>query len=172
MHPLLSYLGAAGLAGQAALLFVLFFRKQAASFPVFTAWIGYLTLETFGLIVFRNFASNHSYFVAYWAGAIPDYVLQLALLYEIARSVLLPNHRRTPAKAFWILGVLVFLSLLITIFVVSHARHDTLSMINSAIERTNLTFSLLRCLLFASITIFADLLADGFCYRLLVDNLA
>jgi hypothetical protein len=148
----------AGLVGQAILLYVLFVRRRILSFPFFTIWIAYLEVETIVDFFVRTTMSPYAYFVAFWAAITPECLLQLCILYEILINVLFPNKRRPPAKSFWILGSLIFLSLLATALAVSAAKHGAPKWIDNLVNTISLAFSLSRCLLFASITLFSNVL--------------
>jgi hypothetical protein len=151
-------LGVAGLLGQTILLYVLFSRNRVLSLPMFTVWIAYLEIEAIVNLFVRTTMSTHAYFVVFWAGLAPEYILQLGVLYEIARNVLFPHHRRPPKKAFWILGTLVFLSLLISAIVFGTAKHGAPKWTDNVLNTSSVSLSLLRCLLFASITLFSNVL--------------
>lgn len=153
-----SILQMAGLLGQAILLYVLVSRRRIVSFPIFTIWIAYLELETIVDFFVRTTMSPHAYFVVFWAGVFPEDVLQLGVLYEIARNVLMPNNRRLPAKALWISGILISFSLLITAVAAATAKHGAPRWIDNVVNTASLSLSLLRCLLFGSITLFSNVL--------------
>ena len=81
----------AGFAANLALLAVLLIKKRARQFPIFTAYVGYEIAETVILVFVSAGGNQHIYFRAYWGLALGDYVLQLAIIYEIAREVLRPT---------------------------------------------------------------------------------
>lgn len=84
-------LWAASLIGNAALLFVLIYRKRWREFPVFSGWIAFdVTLEVLMLVVYRH-GSAHLYSAIYWISVAVDFALQLGVVFEIARIVLRPT---------------------------------------------------------------------------------
>jgi hypothetical protein len=114
MHPLIdNLLWAAAFAGDLLLLAVLIFRRHYRNFPFFTSLAVFNVAREITLFVIRSRFSRHAYFVTYWALVIPDYLLQVGILYEIARNAVFPTRRKTHLQAFCILGILVFLSILI-----------------------------------------------------------
>jgi hypothetical protein len=171
MHPLIdNLLWASAFAGELLLLVILIFRRHYSSFPFFTSLTAFNVAREIALFVIRERFSHHAYFVTYWALVIPDYLLQVGILYEIARNALFPTHRRTPTRAFWILGILVLLSVLITAWTAGTAKAAAPLWIDKIIDVTNLAFSLLRCLLFASISVFSQVL--GISWRNYVQRIA
>lgn len=140
------------------LLAVLLKKAHYRSFPALTAMIAFDAAKDATLFFVQRYFSPHAYFVVYWSAVIPDYFLQLVLVYEITRNALLPHGRKTPRKAFIILGFFVLVSLLITAIVASHAKQGAPRWIENVIDTASLTLSLLRCLLFASITLFSNVL--------------
>jgi hypothetical protein len=81
-------LWAAGFILNAALFFVLVFKRRYRIVPWFTAWMGFQCVYTITLFVEYRLGSKHLYAVLYWSGALLDFLLQIAVVLEIARSVL------------------------------------------------------------------------------------
>ncbi len=105
-------LWAAGFIGHVALLLVLLLRGRWREFPVFTSLIAYHVGVTTLLFFTHRYGSYQAYKNAYWTAAVGDFILQVALIYEIARIVLRPtgswiaDTRKT--FLFWgALGVLI-----------------------------------------------------------------
>lgn len=82
---------AAGFIGHVALVLVLLIRKRYKDYPVFCSFILYQALTTVLLFVVSRFMSPHAYFQAYWITGFADYLLQVAVIFEIARDVLRPT---------------------------------------------------------------------------------
>lgn len=79
-----------GFAGHLALLWVLFRRRRARQFPVFTALILVNVLRTAILYLVRRSGTDYAYFQAYvWLGML-DVLLQLGVVYEVATHVFRP----------------------------------------------------------------------------------
>ena len=101
-------LWAASFAGNAVLLLILIVRGRWRAFPVFTALIGFEIAETILLYTVYRLCSLPVYAGTYWTASILDLSLQLALIFEIARSVLKPTGAwvQDARKMFVIVGVL------------------------------------------------------------------
>lgn len=95
-------LWAAGFIGHVALVFVLVFRKRAWEFPVFTGFVAWEALTTIMLFLVSQYGTKHTYFLTYWITGFADYIVQLAVIYEVARDVLRPTGTwvRDARKAF------------------------------------------------------------------------
>ena len=99
-------LWATGFVGHVALLTVLLFRGRWRAFPVFTALIAFDTGLTIALYLLYKYASHNWYAHAYWSADVVDFCLQLALVAEIARTVLRPTGTwiRDARKQFLLFG--------------------------------------------------------------------
>jgi hypothetical protein len=84
-------LWAATFMGHVALLSILLLRGRWRSFPVFTTLIAFNVALTALLYLIYTQGSHAWYGRVYWTSAIFDFVLQLALVAEIARIVLRPT---------------------------------------------------------------------------------
>jgi hypothetical protein len=83
-------LWAASFAGNLILFAVLLFRKRWQNFPVFITLIGYYVVEN--IIVFLVYQYDpHVYVKVYWVTFALDFLLQVALIVEVARVVLRPT---------------------------------------------------------------------------------
>ena len=86
---------AAGLIAHMLLLIVLLARHHAKTFPLFTTLIAANVLNSIALYQIALHGSKHTYFVAYFAFAILDLVLQLSVTYD-ARHVFCPTGTLGP----------------------------------------------------------------------------
>lgn len=90
-------LWAYGFVQNLALLVVLLKRCRARSFRAFTVFIAFGTLRTIILfIVFRSAGRHHAYALTYWWAAGIDLSLQVAVVYELARSALYRSSEWIP----------------------------------------------------------------------------
>lgn len=80
-------LWAAGLFGNATLLFVLVARKRFKVVPWFTTWVVFNITYTLALYGAYRLGTRHLYVVLYWSGAFLDLLLQLSVVLEIAGYV-------------------------------------------------------------------------------------
>lgn len=105
-------LWAASFVCNAALLAVLIYRRRWKSFPTFTTWICYEILLTISLFAIYRLANSHTYAIAYWLGDACDFLLQFAVVLEIARSVLRPTGTwLRDARSQFLIGIAVGLAL-------------------------------------------------------------
>ena len=82
---------AAGFIGHVALVLVLLIRKRYRDYPVFAIFMLFEALTTILLFAVSRIMGRHAYFLAYWITGFGDYVIQVALIFEIARNVLRPT---------------------------------------------------------------------------------
>jgi hypothetical protein len=103
--------------GQFLILFVLFVRRRASSFPLFTTLIAEETVATaVKYVVFLHFSFG-AYQYCYWSLGILDEVLQLLVLYEIAVHVFCPTGvwaRDVRRTILGLAGASVIVALLLT----------------------------------------------------------
>ena len=139
-------LWAASFAGNVVLFLVLLFRGRWRQFPVFTAWMGYYIIENVvAYLIFRF--DPASYTTIYWLMFAIDFLLQIALIFEIARVVLVPTGtlvQDARAKLFlWgLVGALIAAALTIAVHPMTHRSADAWGI------RAFLFTSLLFCELF------------------------
>lgn len=105
-------LWAASFIGNVVLFLVLALRGRWRQFPIFTTLIGYYALESITLFyVYRAFPF-HVYVLLYWITFALDFLLQVALIVEVARVVLRPTgswlkDERTRFLVSAIIGALI-----------------------------------------------------------------
>jgi hypothetical protein len=83
-------LWAVGFLESLALLFILWYRRRAKSFPFFTALITLNVVRTIVLYFVLHYETKESYFYTYWSLGILDVTLQLCIVYEVASRVFRP----------------------------------------------------------------------------------
>lgn len=96
---------AAGFLGHIVLLGVLFLRRHAKTFPLFTALIASHIAQTAILYAVHRFGTPDDYFRTYWSFQFFEVVLQLGVFYEIASIVFRPVGVWAPDVRFrlWLL---------------------------------------------------------------------
>lgn len=101
-------LWAAGSLLNAALLCVLLLRGRFRTLPWFTTWIAFGSLFNLACYLTRQWGSHGMYAVVYWTGAFVDMLLQIAVILEIARLVLMRRGRWVDgaARRLLIIGAL------------------------------------------------------------------
>ena len=83
-------LWAAGFVADLALLFVLWFRRRASAFPIFTTYMTANVVRTIVLYALHHFGTKATYFYVYWSLAVIDDLLQLGVIYEISAHIFRP----------------------------------------------------------------------------------
>jgi hypothetical protein len=132
---------------QVALLLVLTFRVKWKVFPFFTSWITFQVIENVvGFFIINKF-NKHIYADFYWCSVILDFVLQICVIFEMARIVLKPTGTwvRDALKTFLFLtigGVCIAVLLAYT------AKPQSPTSVMLWIERGNLFSAMLSLELF------------------------
>ncbi|HZU08699.1 MAG TPA: hypothetical protein VFA02_02260 [Pseudacidobacterium sp.] len=100
-------LWAASFFGNVVLLAVLLIKRRWKEFPVFTILIADFAIETPALFLIYRYSSLHWYAIIYWTTYTLDFVLQVALVFEMARIVLRPTGTwvRDARSTFLLCGV-------------------------------------------------------------------
>jgi hypothetical protein len=104
---------AVGFLENLGLLFVLWYRHLAKSFPFFTALAMLSVIRTIVLYFVLNYGKA-GYFNTYWSLAILDTILQLGIVYEIASRVFRPVGvwaRDVRGSFIWMVGLSVIVAL-------------------------------------------------------------
>ena len=145
-------LWAAGFVLNAALLFVLIYKRRYCAVPWFTAWIAFGCLYTITLFTGYRLGSKHLYAVLYWSGAFFDLLLQIAVVLEIARSVLKLSGRwvegaRARLVAVGAVAPLIALGFAWAMKPAAETRLDAWD------ARASLFTTILICLIFAAVTL-------------------
>jgi hypothetical protein len=91
LTPIDKLLWLAGFIGQACLLALLLSRKRFRVFPIFFCFIAFGPIQNVTDFVIYHYGSQTSYFWTYWLLASFDSLLQLAVVYEMAKEVLRPT---------------------------------------------------------------------------------
>jgi hypothetical protein len=100
-------LWAAGFCELAALLLVLLLRGRWRAFPFFTTYILFQTMEAVALYSINRWSPPRVYVWAYWTGDLLDLLLQLCVVFELARVVLKPTGSwvRDARRMFFLFGI-------------------------------------------------------------------
>ena len=99
---------AASLLGDAALFTVLVVRRRWRDFLVFTAFMGFETVQNPTLFLIFQYGSSSLYKEVYWSSVLIEFVLELGIIFEIAHIVLRPTGTwvRDARKQFILWGAL------------------------------------------------------------------
>ncbi len=83
----------ASFALEAALLFVLFYRQRRRAVPWFTVWISFQMISSLTCFAMLHLGTRELYRDVYWSCAFIEFALQIAVILEIAASVLRRSGR-------------------------------------------------------------------------------
>ncbi len=145
---------AAGLTVHVVLLVVLLTRHRATIFPVFTALIAMNIVNAIALYEIARYGSKHTYFIAYFAFAIVDLVLQLSVTYELASHIFCPTGSWAPDVRNGFL-ILVVASIAIAVGLACLPSPPERTMLGRWLDRGNLFSSALQCELFVGMIAFS-----------------
>lgn len=143
------------------LLGVLLGRRQYKTFPVFTSYIAFNVGSDILVAVLRTATTGRS---ADWMALslLPlEYLLELAVLCEIAWRVLAPVRSSLPPKAVKAFLLLICLSLIGGVLLAGHVDPHASGIYERIKFPLDLTVGLLRMLLFAATAAFAQALGIG-----------
>jgi hypothetical protein len=145
---------AAGLTAHLLLLVVLLTRHRAATFPVFTTLIAMNLVKSVALYEIAFHTAKHTYFIAYFAFAILDLVLQLSVTYELATHIFCPTGTWAPdvRKGFLIL---VLAGVAVATILASLPTPPEKTLLGTWLDRGNLFSSALQCELFVGMIAFS-----------------
>jgi hypothetical protein len=137
--------------GEAVLFSILIYRCRWREFPVFTMFIGFDGTVNAALFLIFLRGSHVLYARIYWTYALLDFLLQLGVVWEIARIVLRPTGTwvRDAKKQFILWGVAGILIAAALPFLVSP---PAASLLHRLEVRGNLFTSLVACELIAVVT--------------------
>jgi hypothetical protein len=142
---------AGGILGNAALLFILIYKRRWREFPVFTMLIGYEAAMNVASYLVYRFCPHPWYARVYWSYALLDFLLQLGVIWEIARVVMRPtgSWARDARKQFILWGAAgLFLAAALPWLVMPPAA----SFLHRLEVRGNLFAALVICELIAVVT--------------------
>ena len=132
------------------LVFVLFFKRRWRVVPWFTAWMSYSLLYALSCFLDYRLGSGQSYKLVYWIGALGDFLLQIAVVGEIARSALTHQGRWVEGVRAAVLPVAVtgsVIAALLTLLVTPAASN----LLDGLAARASLFSTILVCFLFVAI---------------------
>jgi len=156
-------LWATGMVGELLLLAILFWRRQYRIFPVFFALA--FTLAGTDFFLLSVVATHHPitsllYLRAYYASASVEYLLEIAVLVEIAANVIRPARRLLPGSVlFMFLGIILVVGIAAFIMAAHFNAHSHIHQRVFVIADT--AIAILRLAIFLFIAAFSQVLGLG-----------
>jgi hypothetical protein len=160
LRALFGAFAALGLVAEISLLIALAVRRQYKVFPLFTLYVAFNLLSD---VVVGALMVLYPIHVArsLMFGLLPlQYLLELAILLEIAWNVLRPVHASLPRGSIRVFGAVVALALFCGVLLAWHFG-NTGNKIQDVRVPLDLTVGLLRMLIFVATVAFAQLLGIG-----------
>jgi hypothetical protein len=149
------------LVGQLLLAFVMLRTKLYREFPIFSSYILYASIsDVCSFILFRH-ASERVYFWVYFSNNIPELMLQIGILVEMARNVLSPVKRSLPRASLYIFGVMLVAGTALALLLSMHSQPADLDRWAQYFLHINFAVAILRLAIFAAIAGFSQLLGIG-----------
>ena len=143
----------AGLILQASLAFVLIRRGLARFYPIFLL---YLFLNLIEDPLGWALQGSQSYLRYYFVVTILDYILQLLILFEIARNVIRPAQRSIPFPLAPVAMVGMLLCILVAVSFSPQIQLIGINHTREVLIRVSILLAILKILLFVILAVFAQ----------------
>jgi hypothetical protein len=149
--------------GQSLLFLVLWRREFYKTFPIFFSYILYTVVSDFLFLSFMwsHNVSKQTYFMAYFANNVPEFLLQLGILLEVARNVLSPVKRSLPKSALAVFAAMILSGTILACFLSMHSMPTRLNRWTQYFIEINFTVAVLRLVIFSAIVFFSQMLGIG-----------
>jgi hypothetical protein len=149
-----------GMVAETSLLIALLARRQYKTFPVFTLYVAFDLISDIAIGASIILLPAHIARSLMFGLLPPQYLLELAILLEIAWNVLRPVHASLPRGSLRVFGAVIVLALLGGVLLAWHFD-NTGNRIQDVKVPLDLTVGLLRMLIFVATVGFAQLLGIG-----------
>jgi hypothetical protein len=150
-----------GVVGQIFLFFILINRRLYRTSPIFTTYILYASISDIVVATLFLHASPRTYFVVYFVNTVPEYLLQLGILVEVAYNVVSPVKRSLPKRSLYLLGALLAGGAIFTLLFSMNSKPDSFPSWSERFVQLNFTFAILRLVIFSAIACFSQMLGIG-----------
>jgi hypothetical protein len=149
------------LSGQLALLAVLIYRRIYRTFPIFTAYVLFSSVSDISVFLLFRHASPVTYFKIYFANNVPEFLLELGVLIEVAKGVLSPVGRSLPKISLIVFAGMLVSGTLLAILLSLHSEPAEIGRWSTYFLQINFTFAILRLIIFLAIVSFSQMLGIG-----------
>jgi len=162
LKPISAILWALSLGGQILVLAVLTRRRLYRSFPIFFGYILFCVVSDLSFIVLFPHLSQKAYMRAYFAtNNVPELLLEIGILIEVARNVLNPVKRSLPRPALYVFAAMLVTGTLVALLLSMHSEPAKLDRWSQYFVHVNLAVAILRVAIFAAIASFSQMLGIG-----------
>jgi len=152
---------ALSIAGEALVFAVMLRGRIFKEFPIFFGFISFSLLCDCIFLLWLPYLSAKAYFVAYFATMAPGLLLQLGVLFEVARNVLNPVKHSLPTFALAIFAGMVVGGTVLACFLSSNSAPAHLTVWAQYFVQINFTAAILQLAIFSVIVLFSQMLGIG-----------
>jgi hypothetical protein len=150
----------AGALGELILLCVLVYRKTYRDFPIFFGWIVFAVVSEPVYYLLNHHLAAVTYAKVFFALTFSQFVLEAAVLVELAASVFKPVQRSVPRWSAYVLVVLMVVIGVVAFIVSTHLNSSTLSHPRAFVVMSA-SMAILRLVTFICISAMSQILGLG-----------
>lgn len=150
-----------GMVGEVLLLFVFIQRRSYKAFPIFFSYIVYALLSDLFFLLWAQHLSEITYFSIYFANNVPEFLLQIGILLEVAWNVLNPVKGSLPRLSLLIFASLVVGGTALACLLSIHSMPNLLNRWTRYFVQINFTVAILRLVIFSAVVFFSQMLGIG-----------
>jgi hypothetical protein len=150
----------ASAAGELVLLSILVWRRTYRTFPVFFSWVAFIFLLEPTFYWLMNHLSAAEYSKVFFALTFPQFLLEAAVLIEIAANVFRPAKRNLPSWSPLFLGIVMAVIGVAAFLVATHLNAATISHPRAFLVMSA-TMAILRLVTFICIAALSQVLGLG-----------
>jgi hypothetical protein len=150
----------AGALGEIILLCVLIYRKVYRTFPIFFGWVSVVVLLEPTFYWLLHHLSDAVYAKVFFALTFPQFVLEAAVLVEIAGSIFKPAKRSLPSWSPFLLAILMVIIGVVAFLVATHLNSSTVAHPRAFVVM-NASMAILRLATFICIAAMSQILGLG-----------
>ena len=155
-------LWALSLGGELVVLGVLVRRRLYRPFPIFFGYILFCVVSDVSFIVLFPHLSQKAYMRAYFTmNNVPELLLEIGILIEVARSVLDPVKRSLPRPALYVFAGMLAVGTFAALLLSRHSQPAELDRWSQYFVHVNLAVAILRVAIFSVIASFSQMLGIG-----------
>jgi hypothetical protein len=154
-------LWALSLGGQLLLAGVLLQRRLYRTFPIFFTYLLFISLTDMAFAVLFRHLSQRGYLLAYFADNVPEFLLELGILVEVAWNILSPVKRSLPRPSLYLFGLMLIGGTILALILSGHSQPAALDRWSQYFVHVNFAVAILRLAIFAAIASFSQMLGIG-----------
>lgn len=161
LTPVDAALWALSLAGQLLVSVVLVRRGLYRTFPIFFVYLLFCSVSDISYALLARHLSDRAYLLAYFADNVPEFLLEIGVLIEVARNVLNPVKQSLPRQALYLFGAMLVIVPVLTLFLSAHVPPAYIDRWSQYFVLVHFGVAILRLAIFAAIAGFSQMLGIG-----------